>query len=156
MKRVFQILLVLFVNVFSATAQEKKPNVHLEVTNSNNVKKEFDAKCFVMNFVVSNRNFAVILFEKGLIADANEIKVFLNQQQKTEPVVITIAITDQNVVQSAKLAGIPYSVIRQQTQELSVIQPTFFPENVIPIAMKKTTETEISDFKLEMEKWINN
>lgn len=154
MNKIPILLLLLFANfVF---AQEKKPKVHLETIDSKNIKREIDANCFVLSFLKSNSNFAVILFDKNLLSDAREIKVYLNQQQKNEPLVITIPIDVQNVVQSGKLVGIPYSVIRQQTKDMGVIQPTFFPENLVLNLMKGVTEKEKEDFKLEMEKWIEN
>lgn len=140
-------------NFFSVFAQEKRGTVHLETIDSNNVKKEIDAKCFVLPIIKANSNFAVILFDKGFIANAKEVKVYLGQQQKTGLAVITIPINDENVVQSEKLVGIPYLSIKQQTQNLSVVKPTFLPEDLFLQTMKGFTQKDLDDFKLLMEKW---
>lgn len=152
MKKIL-IILFLFANVLSAAAQEKKGNVHLEITDSNNVKKEIDANCFVLTILKTNSNFATILFDKAFLGDAKEIKVYLSQPQKTDPAIITLPITGENVVQSGKLAGIPYLVIKQQTTGLSIAKPTFFPEELMLQTMKDVTEKDLQEFKLGMEKW---
>lgn len=147
------ILLFLFSTILSSVAQEKKGLVHLEITDFKNVRKEMEAKCFVLTILKANSTFAVILFEKGFIEDAKEIKVSLSQQQKTEPVIITIPINAENIVQSGNLAGIPYLTIKQLTSGLTIVKPTFLPDELILQTMKGVTPKDLEDFNREMEKW---
>lgn len=152
MKKIL-ILFLLFAAVLPVLAQEKKGMVHLEVTDSKGVKKELDAKCFVLTIIKANSNFAVALFDKAFIADAQEIKVSLSQQQSAEPALINLPINGQNVVQSEKLAGIPYLVIKQNTAGLGIVKPTFYPDSLLLQTMKGVTEKDLEDFNLAMEKW---
>lgn len=153
MKKNQILLLVFLMGIFSVFAQEKKGMVHLEVTDANNTKKEIDAKCFVLSIIKANSTFAVVLFDKTFITNAKQIKAYLGQQQKAEAAVVTIPINDENVVQSGKLAGIPYLTIKQQAQNIILVKPTFFPEELLLQTMKGVTDKELEDFKLQMEKW---
>ncbi|MGC4039861.1 MAG: hypothetical protein QM710_03455 [Flavobacterium sp.] len=151
MKKVLIIVFV-FLNLL-CSAQGKSGMVHLETTDYKGVKKEFDAKCFVVTVIKANSTFATVLFDKALIPDSKEIKVYLGQQGKAEPAIITIPVNGENVVQSAKLAGIPYQTIRQLAQNTVLVKPTFFPEDLIPQSIKGATDKDIEDFIAEMEKW---
>lgn len=112
-----------------------------------------DGKCFVLTVIKANSTFATILFDKGFIADSKEIKMSLVQQGKTEPAVITIPVNAENVIQSGKLAGIPYVTVRQLAQNIVLVKPTFLPVDLIPQSIKGITEKDVSDFTIEMEKW---
>ncbi len=134
-------------------AQGKGGTVHLETTDSKGAKKEFEAKCYVITVIKANSTFATILFDKTLIPASKEIKVYLSQQGKTEPAVIVIPVNSENVVQSAKLAGIPYLTIKQLAQNMVLVKPTFFPDDLIQQTIKGITDKDLEDFTTEMEKW---
>lgn len=152
MKRLL-IAFFLFSNVFLLAAQPKKGVVHLEVTDSKGIKKGLDAQCFVLTVIKANSNFATVLFDKAFLSDAKEIKVSLTQLQGTEPAIITLPITADNVVQTEKLAGIPYLIIKQQTTGLTIAKPTFYPDALLLQTMKGVTDKDLEDFITAMEKW---
>lgn len=150
-----KILIILFLStsILPSIAQEKKPTIHLQATDSKGIKKEVDAKCFVLTVIKANSTFATILFDKAFIADAKEISVSLSQQQKTEPTIITIPVNAENVVQSEKLAGIPFMVIKQQASGLNIVKPAFYPDELIVQTMKGITDKDLESFIIAMEKW---
>ena len=156
MRQISIVLVVLFMNSFSINAQGTEVKYHIQSIDNSGLKKDGEGICFVLSLVKEKTLYAVLLLNKELIIDSKEIKIFLNQEQKKEPLIITISTDNINLIKSEKLVAIPFIVIRRQLQnENKIIEPIFTMEDFIPEIMPGITEKDVDELKQEMQKWID-
>ena len=155
MKQFTLLLIVFFISTIAMNAQYPNSTLHIESIDYSGAKKEIDAKCFLLSFVKLKTTYATIIIPKVFLDGSKEIKVFLNQEQKSEPLIITISIDDKYVMKSKNLVAIPYFVIRNRLENIdSVIEPSFVMEDFLPEIMIGFTEKDVDELKVVMEKQL--
>ncbi len=136
-------------------AQYPNSTLHIESVDYNGLKKETDGKCFILSFVKFKTTYATIIIPKEFIGDSKEVKVFLNQEQKAEPLIITISLDDKYLMKSKNLIAIPYFLIRNKLQNVnSIIEPSFVIEDFLPEIMNGFTDEDVDELKKVMEKQL--
>ena len=94
--------------MFSSQAQEINTLLRLESFDSKGIKKEINGHCVNMSFVKLKNNYGVIIFPEKFLDDVNELKVFLKQESRTEPFVVTLSVDQMLLAKTKRLAGFPF------------------------------------------------
>lgn len=152
-------LFLFFIYAFSGLAQEINSTVKIESIDSKGIKKEINGQCVNMSFVKLKNNYNVIIIPKEFLNDVKELKVFLKQESRTEPFVVSLSIDQIFLAKTKKLAGFPFFVIKEKLQNVTdITYPTFVMEEYIkiyyPEVSEKITKKEVADLKEEIEKQL--
>ena len=159
MKKILILILVFLTNIFSIKAQDIKNGLHIESIDHNGVITEVDGHFFSLSIVKAETLYQVIIIDKNRVIDSKEFKVYLNQEQGTEPYIFTIQADSKDIIKSDKLVAIPFILIRahihnNNNNNNNVIYPTSTLEDFIPEIMTGITEKDVDNLKQVMEKWI--
>ena len=155
MKKRLILFLILFSKTFLLIGQNTDCNIKVQYSTDNGNYNDVEAKCFSLSILKAKKQFTFIIFKREISNEYKAFKVFLNLKDQNNPTVINLQASDENIVKTQKLIGIPYFVIRTKLENNdNLISPSFVLEDFIPEIMKGVSEKDVEELKKEFEKLL--
>jgi hypothetical protein len=150
-------LFIFWLGIGLISAQQKNTFLYLEAINSKGVIKEIYAPAINAGFPKLANSYSLIVMPVEVVADAVQIKVYLNQEAKKEPYIVVLDTNKIDLVKTKKLAGFPFFYVRNKVQEIpGLIYPVLVlqedMENYYAEFMKKYSQSDVEELKKELEK----